>query len=105
QDYMETATPGVKSSGDGWLNRYMQTREAEEKTPFRAVSMTSQLPRALQGSAPALAFTQIGQFGIRAGQASETVGASFEAAYAAAADRILNGTGREAFSAMKMLKT
>ncbi|MGE5361086.1 MAG: DUF1501 domain-containing protein, partial [Bacteroidales bacterium] len=24
QDYMETATPGVKSTTDGWLNRYLQ---------------------------------------------------------------------------------
>jgi uncharacterized protein (DUF1501 family) len=33
------------------------------------------------------------------------VSASFESLYASAADRILNGTGREAFDAMKMLKT
>jgi uncharacterized protein (DUF1501 family) len=59
----------------------------------------------LQGSAPALAVSQLAQFGIRAGQSSESVGASFEAEYAAAADSVLNGTGREAFNAIKMLKT
>ena len=101
---METATPGVKSTSDGWLNRYLQARHAEAATPFRAVALTPQLPRMLQGGAPALALSQIGQFGIRAGQASEMVGASFEAEYAAAADRVLNGTGREAFDAIKMLK-
>src|SRR5256885_14470406 len=104
QDYMETATPGVKSTSDGWLNRYLQARHVEASTPFRAVSLTPQLPRMLQGPAPALAVSQIGQFGIRAGQASEMVGASFEAEYAAAADTVLNGTGREAFNAIKMLK-
>src|SRR5215470_16937902 len=104
QDYMETATPGVKSTGDGWLNRYLQARREEKATPFRAVALTTQLPRMLQGTAPALAVNQLGQFGIRAGQASETVGASFEAEYAAAADRVLNGTGRDAFDAIKMLK-
>jgi uncharacterized protein (DUF1501 family) len=104
QDYMETATPGVKSTSDGWLNRYLQARRAEAATPFRAVALTSQLPRMLQGTAPALALSQIGQFGIRAGQATDMVGASFEAEYAAAADRVLNGTGREAFDAIKMLK-
>src|SRR5436189_196835 len=72
--------------------------------PFRAVALTAQLPRMLAGAAPALAVNQIGQFGIRAGQASDMVGASFEAEYAAAADRVLNGTGREAFDAIKMLK-
>ncbi len=105
QDYMETATPGVKSTQAGWLNRYLDAKRAEASTPFRAVSLTSQLPRTLQGTAPALAIAQLGQFGIRAGQASELVGASFEAQYAAAADRVLNGTGREAFGAMKLLKT
>src|SRR6058998_4322644 len=55
QDYMETATPGVKSTGDGWLNRYLQARHDEHATPFRAVALTTQLPRMLQGTAPALA--------------------------------------------------
>jgi uncharacterized protein (DUF1501 family) len=104
QDYMETATPGVKSTADGWLNRYLQARRDEQATPFRAVALTQQLPRMLQGAAPALAVNQIGQFGIRAGQSSDTVGASFEAEYAAAADAVLTGTGREAFNAIKMLK-
>jgi uncharacterized protein (DUF1501 family) len=105
QDYMETATPGVKSTADGWLNRYLQARKAEEATPFRAVALTSQLPRMLQGTAPALAMNQLAQFGIRGGQSNEMAGASFETEYAAAADRLLNGTGREAFNAIKMLKT
>ena len=100
QDYMESATPGVKSTGDGWLNRYLQARHVEAETPFRAVSLTSQLPRMLQGTAPALAMNQISQFGIRA----ENMNASFEAQYQAAADHVLNGTGREAFDAMKQLK-
>src|SRR6266496_4337325 len=26
QDYMESGTPGVKSTPDGWLNRYLQAR-------------------------------------------------------------------------------
>jgi uncharacterized protein (DUF1501 family) len=105
QDYMETATPGMKNTPDGWLNRYLQTRRVEDATPFRAVAMTSQMPRMLEGRAPALAVSQLGQFGIRAGQASDALGASFEAQYAAAADSLLNGTSRDAFNAMKMLKT
>src|SRR5262245_12444093 len=66
QDYMESATPGVKSTEDGWLNRYLQARRIAGPTPFRAVSLTTQLPRMLQGASPALAMSQIGQFGIRA---------------------------------------
>jgi uncharacterized protein (DUF1501 family) len=58
----------------------------------------------LQGTAPALAMNQIAQFGIRGGQGGDAAGASFETEYAAAADHLLNGTGREAFNAIKMLK-
>lgn len=105
QDYMETGTPGVKSTDDGWLNRYLQARRVEDATPFRAVSLTAQLPRMLQGPSPSLALSQIGQFGIRAGRATDSVNASFETLYASAADRVLNGTAREAFDAIKLLKT
>jgi len=104
QDYMETATPGVKSTRDGWLNRYLHAREHEQATPFRAVAIAPQLPRSLQGLSPALAIGQIAQFGIRAGQATDMVQASFEAEYAAAASGVLNRTGRDAFDAVRMLK-
>jgi uncharacterized protein (DUF1501 family) len=103
QDYMETATPGVKSTQDGWLNRYLHAREHADATPFRAVALAAQLPRALQGTSAALAMNQIGQFGIRAG--TDVVQSSFEAEYSAAADRVLNRTGTEAFDAVRMLKS
>jgi uncharacterized protein (DUF1501 family) len=99
QDYMESGTPGVKSTSDGWLNRYLQSRREENATLFRAVSLTQQLPRMLQGPAPALAINQIAQFGVRGGG-----GDAFEAAYAGSSDRVMNGTGREAFDAMRMLR-
>lgn len=104
QDYMESATPGVKSTPDGWMNRYLHAKEHQKATPFRAVALAQQLPRTLQGSAPALAIGQIGQFGIRAGRATDNVQASFEAEYAAAAESVLHSTGREAFDAVRMLK-
>ena len=31
QDYMESATPGVKSTSDGWLNRYLQSKQDPER--------------------------------------------------------------------------
>ncbi|MEO8522262.1 MAG: DUF1501 domain-containing protein [Acidobacteriota bacterium] len=104
QDYMETATPGVKSTDEGWLNRYLHAREHQAATPFRAVALASQLPRSLQGRAPALAIGQISQFGLRGGASGETQ-ASFEAQYADAAGQVLQTTGREAFDAVRMLET
>ncbi len=105
QDYMESGTPGVKSTPDGWLNRYLHAREHAEATPFRAVALAPQMPRSLQGLEPALAIGQLGQFGIRAGQATDMVQASFESEYSAAADTVLNKTGGQAFDAVRMLKS
>lgn len=101
QDYMETGTPGVKSTPDGWLNRYLQARRAEEETPFRAVALTPQMPRLLQGRAAALAMRTIDQFSLRGAPAA----GGFEAEYAAAADQLLGGTGRDAFEAMRTLES
>jgi uncharacterized protein (DUF1501 family) len=111
QDFMETATPGVKSTGDGWLNRYLHASQASAAaaaargggssapTPFRAVALTAQLPRMLQGKEPALAMARLEQFTVR-GPAS----GQFERAYGETADAVLNGTGRDAFDAMRMLR-
>ncbi|MGH9409803.1 MAG: DUF1501 domain-containing protein [Vicinamibacterales bacterium] len=105
QDYMESGTPGVKSTEDGWMNRYLHAREHASATPFRAVALSAQLPRSLQGPEPALAIGQLGQFGIRAGQATDAVQASFESEYGAAADAMLDRTGSEAFDAVKMMQS
>ena len=37
QDYMESGTPGVKSTRDGWLNRYLHAKDHERETPFRSL--------------------------------------------------------------------
>jgi uncharacterized protein (DUF1501 family) len=104
QDYMETATPGVKSTPDGWLNRCLHAREHAAKAPFRAVAIAPQLPRSLHGPEPAVAIGRIDRFGIRAGQSADAIQASFEQEYAAAADRMLNAAGRDAFEAIRMMK-
>jgi uncharacterized protein (DUF1501 family) len=101
---METATPGVKATGDGWLNRYLQAKREQDATPFRAVAVAPQLPRMLQGSASAVALHQLDQFGIRAGQATDKVSALFERAYGVSPNTQLSVTGKEAFDAIKMLR-
>lgn len=103
QDYMESGTPGVKSTRDGWLNRYLHAKEHEQASPFRAVALAPQLPRTLQGTAPALAIGQLSQFGVRAGAATDMLSSSFEAQYAGAADSVLQPTGQEAFHAVRLM--
>src|SRR6201994_928512 len=56
QDYMESGTPGVKSTEDGWLNRALRIdKHSDPDSPFRAIALGSRLPRALTGSSPAVA--------------------------------------------------
>ena len=62
QDFMESATPGDKGTRDGWLNRYLEANERKEASPLRAVSMGPKLARSLQGSAPAVAINNLGDF-------------------------------------------
>ena len=99
---MESATPGVKSTGDGWLNRVPAgARAREPATPFRAVALAPQLPRIAAGPGAGARDRARSTSSASAAAARDAhVGASFEAQYAAAADRVLNGTGREAFDAM-----
>jgi uncharacterized protein (DUF1501 family) len=104
QDYMESGTPGVKSTRDGWLNRYLQAKTDESKSLFRAVSMTQQMPRAMQGKAPTLAISNLADFRIRAGQTSDSVQGGFESLYDEAVNDNLHGTGKETFEAINYLK-
>ena len=104
QDYMESATPGVKSTADGWLNRFLQVKPDPQKSLFRAVSMTQNMPRAMQGKASALAISNLADFNIRAGQSSASVQGGFEAMYDQAVNDTLHGTGKETFEAINYLK-
>ena len=105
QDYMESGTPGMKSTRDGWMNRYLHAREHHSASPFRAVAIAQQLPRSLQGSAPALAIGNLGRFGVRDDMTGGMTAASgFEAQYAEAADALLAPVGRDAFDAVKRMQ-
>lgn len=104
QDYMESATPGVKSTSDGWLNRYLQTKKESEKSLFRAVSFSQTMPRVLQGKAPAIAVANLADFSIRAGKSSANVQGGFEEIYARNVNDSLAGMGRETFEAVNYLK-
>lgn len=104
QDYMESATPGVKSTQDGWLNRALQARADAKATPFRAISMTQNLPRSMQGRAPALAMQSLADFQIRAGASTASVQGGFESIYEQGVSDLLHGTGKETFEAVNFLK-
>ena len=106
QDYMESGTPGVKSTQDGWLNRTLQTEHVPVDSPFQAVALGPSLPRILSGKASAVAVSNVNSFGIAGGNpAAAPLGNTFEAMYAQSVDAVLHGTGQETFDAVKMLKS
>ena len=107
QDYMESGTPDVKGTTDGWLNRYLAVRGTCDecnvaKTPFRAVALTPQTPRILEGPAPAVAMNNLDEFTVRAtGNSAERL----EALYKTGSADLVHGTGAEMFDAVKMLRS
>ena len=97
QDYMESATPGVKATRDGWLNRYLQASSAE-RSPLRGAALARTMPRSLEGPAPALAIGSVEEFGVRG------AAAAFEEQYEGSSDRLLGAAGSDAFAAMRTLQ-
>jgi uncharacterized protein (DUF1501 family) len=109
QDYMESGTPGVKSTPDGWLARGLAAMPAPEPaSPFRAVSLGAALPRILRGDVGAVAMSSVADFDVKDGVAAMPgrPGArqGFESLYEKGVRDLLYGTGRETFEAVKMLK-
>ena len=127
QDFMETGTPGVKSTSDGWLNRVLQDTACAEcggrtlENPaahaadhaagqvamatvpsLRGVSLTSALPRALQGSHPALAIPNLSDFGVRH---HDQMGSAFRRLYRTEAGDAVSAAAEEAFEAVRILET
>lgn len=105
QDYMESGTPGRKATRDGWINRYCQHAREHADTPFRAVAFGPQLPRALAGSAPALAIDDLRTFGLQTrARGSDRLTRAFEDLYQGAATGVLSTSSAEAFEAVRMLR-
>jgi len=106
QDFMESGTPGLKATTDGWLNRSLHSLPASaSKSAFRAISLGPALPRILTGAEPAAAVSNINDFGVGGrNPRSSPIANTFEAMYDESSDAVLHGTGRETFDAVKMLK-
>ena len=135
QDFMEAGVADDKSVTSGWANRLLAARtNAGKPTPFRAVAMSGNVPRTLQGELDALAIRDLSTFGLRddagaprlaaAGNSGASGGSAsrpgapdpstsspgaptpsgFEGLYASAVDETLGNTGKESFDAIARLK-
>jgi len=100
QDYMESGTPGRKATSDGWLNRAL-VKGTGPVSPVRAISLGSNLPRTLRGRNDAVAMNNLNDFQVRDAKSSAT----FESMYDSSLDTVLHGTGKETFSAVKIMQS
>ena len=120
QDFMESGTPGVKATDDGWLNRALRELPAgnsaaiksasgmstADPSAFRAIALGPSLPRILSGKEPAVALNNLNDFSVGGKNPKATpISNTFEAMYENSVDTVLHGTGQETFDAVKMLQT
>lgn len=103
QDYMESGTPFDKGTPSGWLNRAVGLL-GHDGSPFRAVSLTSSLPRSLYGDNPAMAISNLADFGLTKGAATSVTAKSFEDLYDQTTSDLLKETGKESFDAIRLLQ-
>jgi uncharacterized protein (DUF1501 family) len=100
QDYMEIGTPGIKSTPDGWLNRYLGEKRTSD-SPFRGVAVTPQTPRMLAGATPTLTLSSIEEFRLR----NQAAASALQRLYANAADPLFRQGGNSLFEAMARLRS
>src|SRR5271156_4027266 len=108
QDFMESGTPGIKVTDDGWLNRALRDPAGiptKDKSAFRAIALGPSLPRILSGKEPAVAVNNLNDFSVGGKNPNAApISNTFEAMYDHSVDAVLHGTGEETFDAVKMLK-
>src|SRR5208282_5679840 len=117
QDFMESGTPGVKITDDGWLNRALHELPVDtsagssagispnDKSAFRAIALGPSLPRILSGKEPAVAVNNLNDFSVGGKNPNAApMSNTFEAMYDHSVDAVLHGTGQETFDAVKTLK-
>jgi len=122
QDFMESGTPGRKTTPDGWLNRVLTDtcnecsgrtladgkahaadhavgQKAMGVAALRGIAMGAELPHALRGAHPSLAIGDLQRFGVTGGMQSE-----FERVYGSEAGTVIGSAAEGAFDAMQVLK-
>ena len=99
QDYMESGTTS-KTMGDGWLNRALPP-VGEGTSPLRAVALSNQIPRTLRGDREAIAVSNLQQFNMGNQEAASIL----QSMYATSPDPQLGRAGKDAFDAMKLIRS
>jgi uncharacterized protein (DUF1501 family) len=101
QDYMESGTPGLKATHDGWMNRALPRPPGPAPvSPVRAVSLGATLSRSMAGPNPAVALQNIAGFQVKDAEAAR----QFQNMYMESKDPVLRAAGKETFEAVAILQ-
>lgn len=101
QDNMETGTPGIKITSDGWLNRTLKDSYPGAKSPLTAVAISPRLPRVLRGDYPVTSFPNLNAYKFSGGDMQAS---SFDQLYEGSVDRLLAGVGKETEDSVNLLQ-
>lgn len=104
QDYMESGTPFSKGTASGWLNRAVG-QLGHDASPFRAVSLTSAMPRSFYGEEEVMVMKSLKDFALGGKNipALNVAARSFEELYDHTTSSLLSKTGKESLEAVKLL--
>jgi uncharacterized protein (DUF1501 family) len=105
QDFMESGTPGVKTTRDGFLARALAETNAAKASPLRAVAISPAMPRILAGSSGAVAMRRLEGFGLRGDGDREATARTFETLYDDAVAGAFRTTARESFDALRAVRS
>jgi uncharacterized protein (DUF1501 family) len=102
QDYMESGTPGLKSTRDGWLARTVEALALESPSRFTGVSLTSQMPRSLSGTHDAMALEDFATISFP--PRSDPITERIERLYREDSSALFADAGADAFVAMRLFR-
>ena len=100
QDFMESGTPGNKTTATGWLDRGIS--RVPGNAVMEAVAFSSQLPRSLLGPEPVLVAQTLATFDLRARNWRAEAETLLRTMYDAREDGV-GQVGRDTFEAMNVL--
>lgn len=127
QDFMETAAPGVKTTRDGWLNRFLAENRCAEcagrtlaggsahaadhvagqaglaSDLLRGIAIAPELPLALRGTYPTLAIPDLQRFGVAGGR-DRSLEATFSELYRSSSGDVVTGAADQSFDAIELLR-
>jgi uncharacterized protein (DUF1501 family) len=105
QDFMESGTPGAKTTRDGFLARALAAAPGRgaPASPVRAAALTRSMPRILAGADGAVAVDRLDRFGLRGAGKAPAEESALEAMYAASDAADLRATASESFDALRVL--